>query len=188
MRNQIFALIRFYKPQMIFHPDPYIHYEADRDQFWIARVGEESSYGGSSYFLAEIGRMGFPGFGVRETYWYATNRPYRPGEGGHAGAKFLPVDITSTFNRKVTAIQELRTANHRYGVDVKQRLELAGRPSRLLPEINELTTKALIRAYVEELAETIGKKHGFRYGEEFNYNGPGPAVPEHIREKARPIP
>ena len=49
-------------------------------------------------------------------------------------------------------------------------------------------SKALIRAYAEELAETIGRKHGFRYGEEFNYNGGGNPIPEHLREHAKPIP
>ena len=187
MRNQIFALIRYFKPQIIFHPDPWIHYEPDWDQFWVARAAEESSYGSSSYFLAEIGRMGFPGYGVPETYYYATNRPYRPGEGGHNAAKFRPVDITATFNRKVAALQALRTANQRYAVHVKKRLELAGKASSLLAEVDEAATRALIRAYAEELAETIGKKHGFRYGEEFNYHGRGDPIPAHVRERARPI-
>jgi hypothetical protein len=71
---------------------------------------------------------------------------------------------------------------------VKQRLELAGRPSPLLKEIDLASTKALIRAYAEELAETIGRKHGFQYGEEFNYHGSGSAIPDYIRERARPIP
>jgi hypothetical protein len=53
--------------------------------------------------------------------------------------------------------------------------------------INRSTVASLIRAYAEELAETIGAKHGFRYGEEFNYHGPAPGIPEYIREKAKPI-
>lgn len=188
MRNQIFALIRFYKPRIIFHPDPWIHYEPDWDQFWVARAAEESSYGSSSYFLPELVRMGFPGFGVAETYYYAANRPYRPGEGGHQGAKFMPIDITSTFNRKVAALQALRTANRRYTTHVKQRLEAAGKPSPLLKVIDEASVRALVRAYTEEFGETIGAKHGFRYAEEFNYHGPGNPIPAHVREKAKPIP
>ena len=34
IRNQLFGLIRHYKPQIIFHPDPWIHYEPDWDQFF----------------------------------------------------------------------------------------------------------------------------------------------------------
>lgn len=188
MRNQIFALIRYYKPRIIFHPDPWIHYEPDRDQFWIGRVGEESSYGSGNYFAAELGRIGLPGFGVPETYYYATNRPYRPGEGGGPAAKFRPVDVTATFDRKVAALEEMRTANRAYAVHVKEKLEAFGKRSPLLSEVNEASAKVLIRAYAEELAETIGKKYGFRYGEEFNYNGGGRRIPEYVLEHAKPAP
>jgi LmbE family N-acetylglucosaminyl deacetylase len=187
MRNQIFALIRLYKPQILFHPDPWVHYEPDRDQFFIGRVGEESSYGSSNYFLAELGKMGFPPSAVCETYYYAPNRPYRPGEGGGPSAKFRPVDITATFERKVAALAEMRTSNRAYALRVKEKLELFGKPSPLLREVNDETSKALIRAYAEEMAETIGAKHGFRYGEEFNYTGGGEAIPPHILEHARPM-
>jgi LmbE family N-acetylglucosaminyl deacetylase len=188
IRNQLFALIRVYKPRIVFHPDPWIHYEPDWDQFWTARPAEEFSYGSGGLVGAEFTKMGLPPVSVAETYYYAANRPYRPGEGGHDGAKFRPIDITKTFNRKVAAIEALQTANRRYAVQVKQRLELAGRPSSLLREIDASSTKALIRAYAEELAETIGQKHGFRYGEEFNYHGRGRAIPDYIRERAQPIP
>jgi hypothetical protein len=186
MRNQIFALIRYYKPRILFHPDPWVHYVPDRDQFWIGRVGEESSYGSSQYFLTELTRMGFPPAGVPETYYYAVNRPYRPGEGGGPSAKFRPVDITPTFARKLAALAELRNANRAYALHVKEKLELFGKPSPLLTEVNEASAKAVTRAYAEELAETIGKKHGFRYGEEFNYNGGGDAIPPHVMEHAKP--
>lgn len=188
MRNQIFALIRYYKPRILFHPDPWVHYMPDRDQFWVGRVGEESSYGSSNYFLTELGRMGFPPASVPETYYYAPNRPYRPGEGGGPSAKFRPVDVTNTFARKVAALCELRTANRAYALQVKEKLELFGKPSPLLRAVNEASAKALIRAYAEELAETIGKKHGFRYGEEFNYNGGGEAIPPYVLEHAKPLP
>jgi LmbE family N-acetylglucosaminyl deacetylase len=187
IRNQLFGLIRHYKPQIVFHPDPWIHYEPDWDQFFAARPAEEFSYGSGQYVGDEFTKMGLPPVGVRETYYYAANRPYRPGEGGHNGAKFRPVDITKTFNLKVAALEQLETANRRYAIQVKKRLELAGKPSPLLAVINRASVAELIRAYAEELAETIGAKHGFRYGEEFNYHGPAPGIPEYIREKAKPI-
>jgi LmbE family N-acetylglucosaminyl deacetylase len=187
IRNQLFGLIRHYKPQIVFHADPWIHYEPDWDQFFAARPAEEFSYGSGQYVGDEFTKMGLPPVGVSETYYYAANRPYRPGEGGHNGAKFRPVDITKVFNLKVAALEQLETANRRYAMQVKQRLDLAGRPSPPLSVINRSTVAALIRAYAAELAETIGAKHGFRYGEEFNYHGPAPGIPEYIREKAKPI-
>jgi LmbE family N-acetylglucosaminyl deacetylase len=187
IRNQFFGLIRRFKPQIVFHPDPWIHYEPDWDQYFTARPAEEFSYGSGRYVGAEFTTMGLPPVGVPETYYYAAYRPYRPGEGGHDAAKLRPVDITRTFSLKVAALEELETANRRYAVHVKQRLDAAGRPSPLLRETDAASVKRLIRAYAEELAETIGKKHGFRYGEEFNYHGRGAAVPPYVREKARPV-
>jgi hypothetical protein len=187
IRNQLFGLIRHYKPQIIFHPDPWVHYEPDWDQFFTARPAEEFSYGSGRYVGEEFTKMGLLPVGVGETYYYAANRPYRPGEGGHNAAKFRPVNIEKTFNLKVAALEKLETANRRYATHVKQRLDLAGRPSPLLSVINREAITALIRAYAEELAETIGRKHGFRYGEEFKYHVRCARIPEHVREKAKPI-
>jgi LmbE family N-acetylglucosaminyl deacetylase len=186
IRNQIFGLVRHYKPRIIFHPDPWIHYEPDWDQFFTARPAEEFSYGAGQYVGAEFSRMGLAPVGVPEVYYYA-NRPYRKGEGGHNAAKFRPIDISKTFHLKVAALQQLETANRRYATEVKQRLEQAGQPSPLLNVLDRASIGALVRAYAEELAETIGGKHGFRYGEEFNYHGAGERIPAHVREKAKPI-
>jgi LmbE family N-acetylglucosaminyl deacetylase len=187
IRNQIFGLVRHYKPQVIFHPDPWVHYEPDWDHFFTARPAEEFSYGAGKYVGHEFTKMGLAPAGVSEVYYYSVNRPYRPGEGGHDGAGLRPVDISKSFERKVTVLQQLETANRRYAMQVKQRLELAGKPSPLLSEINRRTINGLMRAYVEELAETIGKKHNFSHGEEFNYHGPGSRVPAHVMERAKPV-
>ncbi len=192
LRNQMSALIRFFKPQKLFLPDPFIHYEPDWDQFWTARAAEETNYSNNGYFLPELTRMGIKGHGVPETYYYSAHRPYRPGEGGHSDAKFMPIDISATFQRKVESCLALGTANRAYATHVKQRLELMNKPSPLLREIDDASTAALARAWVEELARTIGAKHGFTYGEEFNYHGTAPGekrpLPPWILERAKPRP
>ncbi len=193
MRNHYSIMIRYWKPEKLFLPDPYVHYEPDWDQFFTARAAEETSYSNAGYFLPEATRAGLRGHGPRETYYYTTYRPYRPGEGGHRAAKFMPVDITKTFNRKVAAIQALRNRNHRYAVHTKARLAMAGKPSSLLNEITEPSTRALIRAYVEELSSAVGAKHGFKYGEEFNYHGrpwddESSSIAPWVMERAKPIP
>ena len=192
LRNQMSALIRFFKPQKLFLPDPFIHYEPDWDQFWTARAAEETNYSNNGYFLPELTRMGIKGHGVPETYYYSAHRPYRPGEGGHSDAKFMPIDISATFQRKVESCLALGTANRAYATHVKQRLELMNKPSPLLREIDDASTAALARAWAEELARTIGAKHGFTYGEEFNYHGTAPGekrtLPPWILERAKPRP
>jgi hypothetical protein len=104
----------------------------------------------------------------------------------------MPVDITATFQRKLEACLSLRTANRAYATHVKQRLEMIGKPSPLLAAITDASIDALARAWLEELGVTIGKKHGFTYGEEFNYHGlaPGETRPlaPWIMERAKPRP
>ena len=186
MRKQLFALIRHFKPLKLFIPDPYVHYQDDSDQYFLGRLAEESwGYSGGGTFAPELARIGLSGHGAPEVYFYAMSRPYRPGEGGEGRAKMMTIDISSTIEQKVNVIELLRTRNRVYAQTVKGRLAAAGRPASLLTPLDDLAVRKLVRAYVEELAATIGGKHGFAYGEEFNYvGGRGPSLPEHLRERA----
>jgi len=189
LRAQMTTLIRHYKPAKLFIPDPFIHYEPEWDQFWTGRAAEETNYSNAGYFLPELAKAGVAGHSVAETYYYAARRPYRPGEGGHGSAKFMPVDVSAAFERKVEAFLVLRTANLAYATHVKQRLEAAGRPSRRLLHLDAAAADGLARARLVELAETIGRKHGLRFGEEFNYHGTAPGEkqsrPPWISERER---
>jgi len=186
MRNQVMTMVRFYKPEILFFPDWYAHYLNDDDVYRVGRMAEESPYGGGDYFVQEMTYIGFRGYAAREYYFYIPHRPYRPREGGEGQAQLRPMDIGSTFDRKVRAILELKTSNRRYAFHTRERLQLAGRPHELLRELNENSTAQLMRSYLEELAETVGAKHGLRYAEEFNYLGRPAGLPAHIRERARP--
>jgi len=192
LRNQLSTLIRFFKPQKLFIPDPFIHYDPEWDQFWTARAAEETNYTNSAAFLAELSRVGVGGHGVPETYYYSANRPYRPGEGGHNSARLEVIDTTKTFDRKVEAFLQLQTVNRAYAEHVRQRLEAANRPSPLLRNLNQDAVNTLARDWLEELAAAIGAKHGFARAEEFNYHGyaPGekPPVAPWLMERAKPLP
>jgi LmbE family N-acetylglucosaminyl deacetylase len=183
MRNQLFALIRHLRPQIIFIPDPYVHYQADQDQYYVGKMAEEAwGYSGAGTFANEVERMGFKPYGAPEIYYYAVSRPYRSGEGAEGQAKFLPVDITSTIDIKCGALELLRTRNR---VQAMRALRSGALPQPL----DELSVRRFIRAYAEELAETIGKRHGFRYGEEFNHvntRAGANELPAHVRERAVP--
>ena len=188
LRNEVIAMIRYFKPRIIFIPDPYVHYVPNGDVHYVGKMAEEAcGYSGPSTFNPELARMGFPGYSVPEIYYYAVGRPYRPGEGGEERAQFRTLDISATIERKVKAILALETANRLYAAQTQQRLREAGRSHPRLERLDTPSVNALVRAHVEELAATIGKKHGFRYGEEFNYVGPGESLQEHIRERARPV-
>ena len=147
MRNQLFALIRGIKPQMIFIPDPYLHYQSDHDIRKVGLMAEEAwGYSGGGTFANEFTRMGLKPYGVPEVYYYSPARPYRGGEGGEVPkAKFVFHDIADTLEQKITASELLFTRN------------------RVYPHVRDFLT---------ELAATIGQKHRLNYAEEFNHVGP----------------
>ncbi len=187
MRKQLFGLIRHFRPRKIFIPDPYVHYQADRDQYWVAKVAEEAwGYSGAATFAPELARMGLEPYSVPEVYYYVAGRPYGPGEGGEGNARFIGVDIGPTFPAKVTALQMLRTRNRVAAHQTRRRLEQAGRPADLLDPLDDAAAKRLAGAFAEELAQEIGRAHGVRYAEEFNYVGPSPLIPPHALERAVP--
>jgi LmbE family N-acetylglucosaminyl deacetylase len=172
MRNQVMALVRLHKPEILFFPDWYVHYQDDNDIYRVGRMAEESPYGGSSYFLQEMTYLGFPGAAPRQYYFFVPYRPYRAREGGEGQATMKQVDIGAVMERKLNAIVELKTANARYSADVRARTGRTIGPDELS------------RAFAEELAATIGDKHGLGYAEEFNHLRPVPGLPQHVREKA----
>jgi LmbE family N-acetylglucosaminyl deacetylase len=172
MRNQVMAMMRLYKPEILFFPDWYVHYIPD-DVYRVGRMAEEAPYGGGSLFLQELTHMGFPGFAAREYYFYSPYRPYRAREGGEGKAQMKQVDIAPVIERKIRAAMELRTGNDRYASEVSARL------GKTVPAAD------LTRAFIEELAVTTGQQYGMRHAEEFNYLGVATGIPEHIRERAR---
>lgn len=187
MRNQLFALIRHLRPKKIFIPDPYVHFQPDWDVYFVGRMAEEAwGYSGGSTFATELARMELPPYGVPEVYYYPVERPYRPEEGGEENARLVGVDISDLLDAKSTALTMLRTRNRQRLQVTRARLQATGRPSELLEPLDEKLVQALARAWVHQLAATIGERHGFRYGEEFNYVGPGEAIPPHALERAVP--
>ncbi|MCW5981053.1 MAG: PIG-L family deacetylase [Bryobacteraceae bacterium] len=185
LRNQVMAVLRLWKPEIMFFPDWYIHYLDDQDTYWTGRMAEEAPYGGGSYFLQEMTYIGFTGYAAREYYFYSPYRPYRPREGGEGRATLKAVDIGAAMDRKLRAIAELKTSSRRYAIETKQRLDAAGRAGASLADLNDASVEALSRAFAEELASSVGARHGLAYAEEFNHLGQGGGIPPHILEKAR---
>lgn len=185
MRQQLFALIRHFKPRVLFIPDPYVHYQDDADRYWTGKMAEEAwGYSGGAKFANELARMGLAPHAAPEVYYYASARPYRPGEGGNGRARWLARDIAQTMAVKLEATGLLLTRNRVFAHHALERLRAAGRPARFLEPLTDAAALGLARAWVEELAETIGAKHGWRYAEEFNYVGPSDEAPPHALERA----
>ncbi|MBL8174039.1 MAG: PIG-L family deacetylase [Bryobacterales bacterium] len=173
LRNQVMALTRLYKPEILFFPDWYVHYQDDNDLYRTGRMAEESPYGGSSLFLQEMSYLGFPGAAARQYYFFVPFRPYRKGEGGEGPAVMKQSEIGDLLEKKVQAALELKTANEAWAA------ELSARSGR------KLAAEALVRAFLTEMAETVGAAHGMKFAEEFNHLRPVTGIPAHVREKAR---
>lgn len=180
MRNQLFALIRGIKPRILFIPDPYVHYQDDRDIALAGFIAEEAwGYSGGGAFANEQARMGLKPYGAPEVFYYTPMRPYRNGEGGEvAKAKFVGRDVSgAAFEAKQAAIARLAAYNRGW-IQVR-----AGRSAASDAEVSRHAA-----LFAEELARTIGARHGFPLGEEFNHVGPvADSIPPYALEKARPI-
>lgn len=180
MRNQLFALIRGIKPKILFIPDPYVHYQDDRDIAFAGFMAEEAwGYSGGGAFANEMARMGLKPYGAPEVFFYSPMRPYRAGEGGEvAKAKFAGRNVTgAAFEIKQAAIAKLAAYNRGW---------LQMRSGRAFDDAREVAHHA--SQFAEELARTIGTRHGFPFGEEFNHVGPAAdPIPPYALEKARPI-
>jgi len=139
----------------------------------VGRMAEESPYGGSSLFLQEMSYLGFPGTAARQYYFFVPYRPYRVGEGGEGQAVMKQVEVGPVLEKKIAAILKMRTANTEWAALLSAR---AGRP---------LEADELVRAFLTELASTIGQRHGMKFAEEFNHLRPVTGLPAHVRERAR---
>ncbi len=185
IRKQLFGLIRHLRPKKIFIPDPYVHFQSDWDVYFSGRVAEESwGYSGGATFAPELARMGLEPYSVPEVFYYPVGRPYRPREGGERNARLRATDITGAIEAKRTALAMLRTRNRQRAVAAKRRLQAAGRELKPFEMFDDGSVQRFVRAWVDELGAAIGRKHGYRFGEEFNYVGPGPEIPPHALERA----
>ena len=182
LRNQAITLIRFYKPEILFFPDWYVHYLRDDDNYRIGRMAEEAPYGGGNYFLQEMTYMGLLGASARQYYFYSPYRPYRAREGGEGNAEFVGVDVSSFFDAKLKAAVALESANQR-ALEIAE-TRLAG-SSSALEKLRRDGAAGLAQAFLTELAATIGGRHGYGLAEEFNHLGVSSGLPAHIRERAQ---
>lgn len=185
LRNQAITLMRFYKPESVFFPDWYIHYLRDDDVYRVGRMAEEAPYGAGNYFLQEMTYMGLLGSGARYYYFYSPYRPYRAREGGEIRALFVGNDVVKGFPKKLAAAALLESSNQRELDVALERLGAASEAPNLVTRLRQDGPAGMARAFLQQLAETIGARHGVTLAEEFNRLGGGGGLPDYVREHAR---
>jgi LmbE family N-acetylglucosaminyl deacetylase len=178
MRARLIFLFRLLKVDTILSYDPWGHYEENPDHYVTAQCVEAACWmAGGHLDFPEHFAAGLKPHSVREKYYYA--------RGPQAVNRV--VDVSSTIDRKMTAICANRTM---IGNMVREfRDALAARKLKL-PELEGDVSKA-IRAYADlrfrEGTARRGKPYGLAHAEIFHYIGPDTSLDEHIAKHAVPL-
>ncbi|MBX9599700.1 MAG: PIG-L family deacetylase [Bryobacteraceae bacterium] len=162
IRARLIFLFRKLKPWTLFTFDPSAKYEENPDHKKTARAAEDAAWNsGVHLVLPEHFTVGLGKWTVLDRYYWA--RQLDRDDANKA------VDISSTIDRKIRAIQAHKTMMRHAAHQTRARLAQAGLRLPLLDEINEAAINKLVDIQTRERAEALGKRHGLQYAEEFHY-------------------
>jgi LmbE family N-acetylglucosaminyl deacetylase len=175
LRDRLMFYIRLYRPDIVFLPNPYTHYDEVLDRFYTGQAAEEACRAAAlENFQPPFAVAGLKTHTAGELYYYS--QPFDPRRREPEGpATFVPqlkgVDITAALDKKVRAAQALKTANWSMAMRIKQRLQDTGRRLPLLDTMTDEAIDKLVEINVRTLGVIGGEGRGFQYGEEFQYAG-----------------
>lgn len=175
LRDRLIFYIRLWKPDIVFLPNPYAHYDEVLDRFYSGQAAEEACRAAAlENFQPPFAVAGLKPHITPERYYYA--QPFDPRRREPEGpATFVPqpkaLDISQAVDKKVRAAQALKTANRSMAMRIKQRLDETGRHLPLLDKVDDESINKLVEINVRKLGEIGAKGSGFKYGEEFHYAG-----------------
>ena len=163
LRDRLIFYIRFYKPSVLFIPNPHTEFDRVLDRFYTGRAAEDAWRAASlANYQLPFAEVGLATHLTPEVYYYA--QPLDPKRREpESTATFVPrpmsVEIAATLERKVKAAQALKTINDSMARRLKDRLTATGRRLRLLDTVDEKSVNAL----VEQNVRGLGGKEDFRY-------------------------
>lgn len=162
VRARLILLFRRLRPWTIFTFDPSAKYEENPDHKKTARAAEDAAWTSQGHlFLTEHFSQGLGRWVVVDRYYWARQLD------DHDANKI--VDITSTIDRKIRAIQQHKTMMRHTAYTLKEKLAEANLRLPLLDRIDEESVNRMVDIQVRERAAAVGKKHGMEYAEEFHY-------------------
>lgn len=175
LRDRLIVYIRHYKPSVMFIPNPYTEFDRVLDRYYTGRAAEDAWRAASLENFAPP----FQDFGLKphltpELYYYA--QPLDPRRRDpESSSTFVPevkiVDIRATFDKKLKAIQALKTINYSMTMRLKQRLTSTGRKLPALDVVNEQAVNSLVEQNVRGLAQIAANGTANKMAEEFRYTG-----------------
>jgi LmbE family N-acetylglucosaminyl deacetylase len=186
LRDRILFYVRLHKPDVMFIPNPYTHYNEVLDRFYVGQAAEEARRAAAlRNHQPPLAAAGLEPHITPELYYYA--QPYDPRRReAESTATFAPqpkvVDIAGAFSKKVRAAQALKTINHAAAMRLKQRIEASNRRLPLLDRVNEESVRGLAEINVRGLAEIAAKDSPYKLAEEFHYAGREFQIPARLRQ------
>jgi LmbE family N-acetylglucosaminyl deacetylase len=162
VRARLILLFRKLKPWTIFTFDPSAKYEENPDHKKTARAAEDAAWTSQGHlFLTEHFSQGLGRWVVVDRYYWARQLDDQDAN--------KIVDITSTIDRKIRAVQQHKTMMRHTAYTLKEKLAEANLRLPLLDTIDEESVNRMVDIHVRERAAAVGKKHGMEYAEEFHY-------------------
>jgi LmbE family N-acetylglucosaminyl deacetylase len=181
LRDRLIVYIRHYRPSVMFIPNPYTEFDRVLDRYYTGRAAEDAWRAASLENFAPP----FQDFGLRphltpELYYYA--QPLDPARRDpESSSTFVPevkiVDIGASFDKKLKAIQALKTINYSMTMRLKQRLTSTGRKLPALDVVNEPSVNGLVEQNVRGLAKIAARGTSHKMAEEFRYAGVSFRIP-----------
>ncbi len=162
IRSRLIFLFRKLKPWTVITFDPSAKYEENPDHKKTARAVEDACWTSQGHlFFPEHATVGLD-------RWVVLERIYWARQLDDSDANKV-VDISSTIDRKIRAIQAHKTMMRHTAYSVKEKLAQAGLRLPLLDEINEQSINKLVDIQTRERAAALGKKRGLQYAEAFHH-------------------
>ena len=181
LRDRLIVYIRHYKPSVMFIPNPYTEFDRVLDRYYTGRAAEDAWRAASlENFAPPFQEFGLKPHLTPELYYYA--QPLDPRRRDpESTPTFVPevkiVDIGATFDKKLKAIQALRTINYSMTMRLKQQLTSTGRKLPALDVVNEEAVNELVEQNVRGLAKIAANGTSYKMAEEFRYAGVSFRIP-----------
>jgi LmbE family N-acetylglucosaminyl deacetylase len=181
LRDRLIVYIRHFRPAVMFIPNPYTEFDRVLDRYYTGRAAEDAWRAASfENFAPPFQEFGLEPHLTPELYYYS--QPFDPRRrDAESASTFVPepkiVDIGAIFDKKLKAVQALRTINYINAMRLKQRLTSTGRKLPLLDAVNEQAVNALVEQNVRGLAKIGASGTSHKMAEEFRYAGVSFRIP-----------
>lgn len=185
MRDRIMFYVRFFKPKIMFIPNPYTEHNRVLDRYYAGAAAEDAwRSAGLENVQAAFPEAGLKPHVTPELYYFA--QPYDPRRREpESTATFVPqpvtLDIKGTLARKIRAAQALKTVQFSMAQRIRERLVASGRRLPMLDTVNDRSVDALVEENVRGLAKVAAEGTKWEAAEEFRHAGVEYQIPKTYR-------